>query len=155
MIKIKIVCVGKIKDSYLNNGISEYLKRLSGYCSVEIIEVKDEKIVDKNSEENILKIEGTRILEKVNDKDYVVLLDLHGKEFSSEQFANKIDNLIFNDHYVIKQENIGARGENYLFVVTQPNSKNIITMYPIESKKCINRCLKGDEELGEKVLIKK
>ena len=50
MIKIKIICVGKIKDNYLNQGISEYLKRLSGYSSVELIEVKDEKIVSNNSD---------------------------------------------------------------------------------------------------------
>lgn len=94
MIKIKIVCVGKIKDSYLNQGISEYLKRLSGYSSVEIIEVKDEKIVLNNSEEKIKEIEGSRILEKINEKDYVVLLDLKGKQLSSEEFANKMDDLI-------------------------------------------------------------
>ena len=45
MIKIKIICVGKIKDAYLISGIDEYLKRLSSYAKVEVIEVKDEKIV--------------------------------------------------------------------------------------------------------------
>jgi len=94
MIKIKVVCVGKIKENYLNQGISEYLKRLSGYCSLEIVEVKDEKIGSNTSEEKIKEIESNRILEKVNDKDYVVLLDLRGKELSSEEFALKIDDLI-------------------------------------------------------------
>lgn len=91
MIKIKIIGVGKIKDSYLNQGISEYLKRLSGYCSVDIIEVKDEKIVSNNSDEKIKEIEANRILEKITDKDYVVLLDLKGKELTSEQLAEKMD----------------------------------------------------------------
>lgn len=94
MIKIKIVCVGKIKEDYLNKGISEYLKRLSGYSSVEIVEVKDEKILSNTSEEKIREIETNRILEKVTDKDYVVLLDLRGKELKSEEFANKLDDLI-------------------------------------------------------------
>ena len=94
MIKIKIVCVGKIKDAYLNQGISEFVKRLNGYCNLEIVEVKDEKIVANTSEEKILEIEGNRILEKVNDKDYMILLDLRGKQFSSEEFAEKLDSLI-------------------------------------------------------------
>ena len=103
MIKIKIVCVGKIKDNYLNQGISEYLKRLSGYCNIEIVEVKDEKI---NSDESKVKdIESKRILEKINDKDYVILLDVLGKEFNSEQFADKfqkwIDNGVGNYCFVI------------------------------------------------------
>ena len=94
MIKIKIICVGKIKDSYLNEGISEYLKRLSGYCSLEIVEVKDEKIGTNTSEEKIRDTESNRILEKINDKDYIVLLDLRGKQLSSEEFAVKVDDLI-------------------------------------------------------------
>ena len=94
MIKIKLICVGKIKEDYLNKGISEYLKRLSGYSSVEIIEVKDEKIIANTSEDKIREIESNRILEKVNDKDYVILLDLRGKELKSEEFAQKLDDLI-------------------------------------------------------------
>lgn len=94
MIKIKVICVGKIKENYLNQGISEYLKRLSGYSNVEIIEVKDEKNSSNNSEENIKEIESKRILEKINEKDYVILLDLKGKELSSEEFAFKMDDLI-------------------------------------------------------------
>ena len=94
MIKIKIVCVGKIKENYLNQGISEYIKRLSGYCSLEIIEVKDEKIGSNTTEDKIREMESNRILEKINEKDYLVLLDLRGKELNSEEFASKIDNLI-------------------------------------------------------------
>ena len=66
MIKIKVVCVGKIKDAYLETGIKEYLKRLSSYAKVEIIEVKDEKI---DNEEKVKDIEGKRIIEKLS-KDY-------------------------------------------------------------------------------------
>ena len=105
MIKIKIICVGKIKETYLNSGISEYLKRLSGYCNVEIIEVKDEKISNNTSDEKIKEIESTRILEKIDDKDYVILLDLKGKQLSSVELASKMDSLI--------SQGVG----NYAFVV--------------------------------------
>ena len=103
MIKIKVICVGKIKDNYLTQGISEYLKRLSGYCNIEIIEVKDEKI---NGDENKVKeIESNRLLEKISDKDYVVLLDVLGKELSSEQMASTmqkwLDNGIGNYCFVV------------------------------------------------------
>lgn len=94
MIKVKIVCVGKIKDNYLNQGISEYLKRLSGYCNVETIEVKDEKISNNISDDKIKEIEGARVLEKVNDKDYMILLDLKGREFSSDELAIKMGSLM-------------------------------------------------------------
>lgn len=105
MIKIKIVCVGKIKETYLNSGISEYLKRLSGYCNIEIIEVKDEKISNNTSDEKIKEIESARILEKIDDKDYVILLDLKGKQLSSVELASKMDSLI--------SQGVG----NYVFVV--------------------------------------
>lgn len=94
MIKIKLVCVGKIKENYLNNGISEYLKRLSGYCNIEIVEVKDEKISNSTSDERIKEIESAKILEKIDEKDYVILLDLKGKELNSIELANKMDSLI-------------------------------------------------------------
>ena len=69
MIKIKIVCVGKIKETYLTQGISEYIKRLSGYCALEIVELKDEKISSNTSDEKIKEIEANKILEKINDRD--------------------------------------------------------------------------------------
>ena len=94
MIKIKLICVGKIKEKYLNEAISEYLKRLSGYCSFEIVEVKDEKIAPNTSDEKIKEIESNRIIEKINDRDYVILLDLRGKQLSSEEFALKMDSLV-------------------------------------------------------------
>lgn len=103
MVKIKVICVGKIKDSYLTQGIGEYLKRLSGYSSIEVIEVKDEKI--NNDENKVKDVESRRILEKINDKDFVVLLDVLGREVSSEQFADNfkkwIDNGIGNYCFVI------------------------------------------------------
>lgn len=105
MIKIKIVCVGKIKENYLTQGISEYLKRLSGYCNIEIIELKDEKIGSNINEEKIKEMESNKIIEKINDKDYVILLDLRGKQLSSEELADKMGSLI--------NDGVG----NYCFVI--------------------------------------
>ncbi len=94
MIKIKIVCVGKIKEDYLNSGINEYLKRLSNYAKIEIVEVKDEKIVANDSEEHVREIEGKRIIEKLDKGYYNIFLDVHGKELSSEKMAEFTQNLI-------------------------------------------------------------
>lgn len=94
MIKIKIICVGKIKENYLNLGISEYLKRLSSYAKIEIIELKDEKISSKDSDEHIKEAEGNRIIEKLDREYYSIFLDVHGKEYSSEEFADYTQKLI-------------------------------------------------------------
>ena len=94
MIKVKIVCVGKIKDKYLEIGIGEYLKRLSSYAKVEIIEVKDEKITNNDSEEHVKDIEGKRIIEKLDKNYFNIFLDVHGKEISSEELATYTQNLI-------------------------------------------------------------
>ena len=91
MIKIKLVCVGKIKDNYLNSGIQEYLKRLSTYAKIEVIEVKDEKI---DNEEKVKEIEGKRIIEKIDKNYFNIFIDLHGEEFSSEKLAKHTQNLI-------------------------------------------------------------
>ena len=94
MIKIRIVCVGKIKDAYLTAGISEYLKRLSNYAKIEIIEVKDEKIVNNDSDDHVKEIEGKRIVEKLDKEYYNIFLDVHGKDLSSEELAIHTQKLI-------------------------------------------------------------
>ena len=94
MIKIKVVCVGKIKENYLNIGIAEYLKRLTNYAKVEIIELKDEKISNKDSDEHVKEAEGKRIIEKLDKDYYNIFLDVHGKEISSEELAITTQRLI-------------------------------------------------------------
>jgi 23S rRNA (pseudouridine1915-N3)-methyltransferase len=91
MIKVKIICVGKIKDSYLDAGIKEYLKRLTSYAKVELIEVKDEKI---DNEDKVKEIEGKRIIDKLDKDYYNIFLDLHGKQMSSEKLALHIQTLV-------------------------------------------------------------
>jgi len=89
--KIKIISVGKIKEKYLIDGIAEYTKRLSKYCNLEFIEVKDEKAPENLSEndiEIIKNIEGQKLLSKIAD-DYVIALAIDGKIFSSEGLAKQ------------------------------------------------------------------
>ena len=99
--KVKLITVGKLKEKYLKDGISEYVKRLGRFTKFESIELPDEKTPDNASEaENkaILDKEGQRILAKVGDRDYVIALAIEGKQFPSEQFANSNQ---FNFHRLI------------------------------------------------------
>ena len=97
--KIKMIWVGKVKEKYLEEGVKEYLKRLSAYCDVEVIEVGDERIPENPSlaEEMIVKAkEGRRILDKVKQDDYMILLDVQGKEVDSIQFAESIEDCMLH-----------------------------------------------------------
>lgn len=94
--KITIVTVGKIKEKYLKDAIAEYSKRLSKYCKLEIIEVSDEKTPDNASavvEEQIRAKEAERILKYVKEDAYVITLEIHGKQLTSEELADKIEKL--------------------------------------------------------------
>ncbi len=94
--KIKLLCVGKVKEKYFTDAINEYVKRLSKFTTVEIVEVPDEMTKDKASEaENltVLKKEGDRLLSKIKDSDYVVTLEIEGKKLSSIGLAEKISDI--------------------------------------------------------------
>lgn len=94
--KITVITVGKIKETYLKNAIAEYSKRLSKYCKLEIVEVADEKTPDHASEtaENAIRDkEGERILKYIRDDMYVITLEIEGKMLTSEELAKKIDTL--------------------------------------------------------------
>ena len=81
---IKIICLGKIKESYLQEGINEYVKRISKYADIRIIELPDEPIPDNPSEKQILEIkekEADKIRRNINSHDYVCTLDLRRKNF--------------------------------------------------------------------------
>lgn len=92
--KIKVVTVGKLKEKYLKDGIAEYSKRISRFAKLEMIELADEKTPDRASEsenQKILEIEGQRILSKVGDRDFVIVLAIEGKTFSSEEFSKQLE----------------------------------------------------------------
>jgi len=98
-VKVKIICVGKLKEKYLVAGIAEYLKRLQAYCKVEVYEVSDESIPDNCSLANEMIIkskEGKKILDKIKQDDYVVLLDVAGKEIDSIMLAKQMENCMIS-----------------------------------------------------------
>ncbi len=78
---IKILCVGKIKENYLNDFINDYKTRITKYSKIEIVELKDSNIL-KESEE---------ILKNINDKDFNIIMDINGKKYDSIGFSNLID----------------------------------------------------------------
>ncbi|CAH0237773.1 23S rRNA (pseudouridine(1915)-N(3))-methyltransferase RlmH [Priestia megaterium] len=93
---ISIITIGKLKEKYLKQGIQEYLKRLSSYAKVEIIELADEKAPENLSEsemEQVKQKEGERILAKISDDTYMIALAINGKQKSSEELAKEIDSL--------------------------------------------------------------
>jgi 23S rRNA (pseudouridine1915-N3)-methyltransferase len=95
-VNITIVTIGKLKEKYLKQGIGEYLKRLSAYAKVEIIELPDEKAPENLSEaemEMVKEKEGIRILEKISDDTHVIALAIEGKMKSSEELAKDLDRL--------------------------------------------------------------
>lgn len=102
---ISIVSVGKIKEKYLNEGIKEYSKRLSKYCSLKIIEVDDKKASENLSDKEIDIIknkEGEKILSKIPSGVYVIALAIEGKQLSSEALSDKLNETMIegNSHLV-------------------------------------------------------
>lgn len=91
---IKIICVGKIKEKYLDDGIKEYLKRLSKFTKVEIVELQD---YDFDNKQIVLDKEKDLILKNINLKDYIITMEINGNELSSEEFAKKIDNIYLSN----------------------------------------------------------
>lgn len=87
---IKIITVGTIKEKYLKEAIEEYKKRLSKYTNLELIEVKDEGLVE---EKKAIFLEGEKILKHISPKDYIITLEIEGKMYSSEEFAEKINQI--------------------------------------------------------------
>lgn len=91
--KIKVICIGKIREKYLKDGIAEYAKRLSRFCTFEICELADIRIPDKASEAQCLavkKAEGESILKHISPDSYVISLCVEGKSITSEELADKI-----------------------------------------------------------------
>ena len=89
--KINIISVGKIKESYFIDGIEEYKKRISKYANIELITVMDES--NDLDEKTIKKKEAERLLAKIPSNSYTIVLDLKGKELDSISFAKKMDEI--------------------------------------------------------------
>ncbi len=96
MLKINIICVGKIKENYLKDAITEYSKRLSKYCNLNIIEIPDSPLPEKlnlSIENQIKDIESSSIINHIPKDSFKICLDLQGKNYSSEQFAKFINDI--------------------------------------------------------------
>lgn len=94
--KITLICVGKIKEDFYKKAVSEYVKRLSRYCKLEIIEVTDEKTPDhmgQVEEELIKEKEAARIMKFLKEDAYIFTLEIQGKNPDSVSFANQLNQL--------------------------------------------------------------
>lgn len=94
--KVTVIAVGKIKEKFYVDAINEYSKRLSKYCKLNFIEVKDEKTKENASsvEEDLVKeTEGKRILDKISDSSKVIALAIEGDEFDSLELAKVFETL--------------------------------------------------------------
>lgn len=80
---IKIICLGKLKEDYLKDMVSDYVKRISRYHKIEIIQLKDEEILEN---------EGKNILKYIDERDYVITWEIEGESLDSVEFAKLLDN---------------------------------------------------------------
>lgn len=93
---IRLIACGRMKEKWMQDGLKEYLKRIQAYDKMEIVEVADEKAPETNSEAENLQVkykEGQKILSKIKDDEYVILMDLAGKELDSVGISEKIQDL--------------------------------------------------------------
>lgn len=94
--RITVISVGKIKEKFYTGAIEEYSKRLSKYCTLNLIEVADEKAPETLSEKEMIQIkdrEGERILDKIKDSQYVITLEIRGQQLTSEALSEKLSAL--------------------------------------------------------------
>lgn len=91
--RITVISVGKIKEKFYTGAIEEYSKRLSKYCTLSLVEVADEKAPETLSDKEMTQIkdrEGERILDKIKDSQYVITLEIRGKQLTSEELSEKM-----------------------------------------------------------------
>ena len=91
---IKIICVGKLKEKFYKDGVEEYLKRISKYTKIELIEVQD---INNNNKDVILEQEKELILSKIKSKEYIITMEIEGNQLSSIELAKKIDNILLTN----------------------------------------------------------
>ena len=95
--KITVICVGKVKEKFYREAITEFSKRLSGYCRLEIIEVADEKTPDSAGEaleEQIKKKEASRILKYIKEDAFLFTLEIQGKQYDSVELSERLEKLM-------------------------------------------------------------
>ena len=95
MLKINIICIGKIKEKYFTDAVGEYAKRLTAFCKFSVVELNEERIRSNTPNEaqiaEVIEAEGRRILQKVCTSDYVAAMCIEGKLLSSEELSETLD----------------------------------------------------------------
>lgn len=95
MLKINIICVGKIKEKYFADAVAEYSKRLGAFCKFQITELSEERIRNNNPNEaqinEVIAAEGKRIMQKIQAADFVAAMCIEGKMLSSEELTEKLE----------------------------------------------------------------
>lgn len=95
---IKIITVGQLKEQYLKSAVEEYTKRIKKYTNIELIELKDEGMVE---ESKAIKLEGEKIKKSLSDRDYIITLEIDGKQFTSPEFAEKLNNVMIESSNIV------------------------------------------------------
>ena len=95
---IKIITVGQLKEKYLKEAVEEYKKRLSKYTNLEIIEIKDEGLVE---ESKAIELEGEKINKYLDNKDYIITLEIEGKQMSSVEFSEKLERIQIENSNIV------------------------------------------------------
>lgn len=94
MLKVKLITVGNLKEDYLRSAVAEYEKRLGAFCRFELIQLKEERLSDMPSKNEInaaLEREAVKIIEQISSSSYCVALCVEGKQLSSEELAERIE----------------------------------------------------------------
>lgn len=98
MVKIEILCIGKLKEKYLNQACDEYIKRLTPFCRIKITQIPEYKCDSQNQSQikKVIQEEGNRILKKLNKTSFKIALCIEGQLMSSEELAKKSQKLFAN-----------------------------------------------------------
>lgn len=113
---VKVITIGNIKESYIRDGIAEFKKRIKPYANLEEIELKETLITDESSSniERALNDEADKIVSKISNRDYVIALDVKGRQYDSEEFSKKLEELKidgYNDFVYIIGSSYGLSGK--------------------------------------------
>ena len=95
---IKIITVGAIKEKYLKDAIEEYTKRIKKYTNIELIEVKDEGLVEEGK---AIALEAEKIKKNLSSRDYIITLEIEGKQLASEEFAEKLNQIQIENSNIV------------------------------------------------------
>ena len=93
MLNVNIICIGRLKESYLRGAVEEYAKRMRSLCKLTIMELPEERVGENPSDAEIIKTvtaESERIMQKIGKSDYVVAMCIEGKNISSEELSRKL-----------------------------------------------------------------